>query len=134
MGMIKAEVSAGELLDKISILEIKAEKIHQPDKLKNVRFELAKLRQVRDEELRNWHLTDDLYISLKAVNEALWEIEDQLRILERRKDFSQEFIKLARMVYFENDKRARLKRAINEKLGSSIIEEKQYVDYSTSSP
>lgn len=132
MGMIRAEISAGELLDKISILEIKSEKIGKPEKLKNIRFELEKLRKVRDEELRDWHLIDDIYLELKDVNESLWVIEDQLRILESRKNFDQEFIRLARLVYFENDKRAVLKRRINEKLGSHIIEEKHYVDYSAS--
>lgn len=130
MSKIKAEVSAGELLDKISILEIKMERIQDKSKRKNVMTELECLTTVRNSELKNWHLIDDLYIQLKDVNESLWDIEDKLRILEVAQDFNQNFIQLARLVYFENDKRARLKREINEKLGSEIVEEKYYVNYS----
>lgn len=130
MSKIKAEVSAGELLDKISILEIKMERIQDKSKRKNVMTELECLTTVRNSELKNWHLIDDLYIQLKDVNESLWDIEDKLRILEVEQDFNQDFIQLARLVYFENDKRARLKREINEKLGSEIVEEKYYVNYS----
>lgn len=130
MSKIKAEVSAGELLDKISILEIKMERIQDKTKRRNVMTELNCLTSVRDAELRNWNLIDDVYLQLKDVNEKLWDIEDKLRVLEQQQEFDKEFIQLARLVYFENDKRARLKRIINEKLGSEIVEEKFYVNYS----
>lgn len=130
MSKIKAEVSAGELLDKISILEIKMERIQDKTKRRNVMTELNCLTSVRDSELRDWNLIDDVYLQLKDVNEKLWDVEDKLRKFEQQQEFDQEFIQLARMVYFENDKRARLKRTINEKLGSEIVEEKNYVNYS----
>lgn len=130
MSKIVAEISAGELLDKISILEIKLLKFQDEKKRKNVRRELECLINVREQELKNWQLIQDTYLILKDTNERLWDIEDRLRILENEKNFSQEFIEHARLVYYENDKRARLKRIINEKLGSELIEEKQYVNYS----
>lgn len=130
MSKIVAEISAGELLDKISILEIKLQKIQDGQKRQNVRHEFECLVHVRDRELKNWRIIEDTYLILKDTNERLWEIEDRLRILESEKNFSQEFIEHARLVYYENDKRARLKRMINEKLGSDLIEEKQYVNYS----
>ncbi len=126
---IKVEIAPGELIDKITILQIKAERIRDEDKLKNVRTELDVLAQARDGAIAPSAQLDDLSGQLKAVNEALWEIEDSIRDCERQQDFGPKFIELARSVYRSNDRRAALKRQINELLGSSLIEEKSYADY-----
>jgi Family of unknown function (DUF6165) len=124
-----APVSFGELIDKIVILEIKAAKIQNPQKLDNVRNELALLTEARagfslsDEEV------GDLKRDLKQVNEVLWDIEDKIRVCERDKSFGPEFIALARRVYKTNDQRAAIKRQINELAGSAIVEEKSYQEY-----
>jgi hypothetical protein len=129
MKPILVEIAPGELVDKITILEIKRVRITQPDKLRNVEVELATLDDARSkamppsEELRR--LTDQL----REVNEALWVIEDDIRQCERDGDFGTRFIDLARSVYRQNDKRAALKRQINDVLGSKIIEEKSYAKY-----
>jgi hypothetical protein len=126
---LTVKTSPGEYLDKLSILEIKSERMSDPAKLANVRRELELLR-------RDWaasplarHDVSALVGELKAVNEALWEIEDHIRLKEAEKAFDGEFIELARSVYRTNDRRAALKRALNERLGSEIVEEKSYADY-----
>lgn len=129
MDKIEVEVSAGELLDKISILEIKDERIENEEKLMNVRKELKILENVRNEMIERTSELDKIYLSLKKTNEKLWEIEDQIRDCERNKDFGAKFVTLARSVYMENDKRCSLKREINELLKSSLMEEKSYAEY-----
>jgi hypothetical protein len=124
-------VSFGELLDKITILEIKAERIRDEAKLANVRRELTEVQSVwRDSAQSSINITAP-YAALKAANERLWMIEDEIRLKESRREFDQEFIRLARSVYFENDERARLKRELNVALGSVYVEEKSYADYLT---
>ncbi len=120
------ETSAGELIDKITILEIKSEWISDPDKLRNVRNELESLRAVRDRAIVPSERVLTLTAELRAVNEAIWKAEDELRLCERAGEFGSSFIELARSVYKNNDRRAALKRAINEHLRSRIIEEKSY--------
>jgi tetratricopeptide (TPR) repeat protein len=128
LGPLAVEVAAGELLDKITILEIKSERISDAAKLANVHRELAALAAARERVLRRGGLAE-LIAELKGVNEALWEIEDELRVLERQRDFGPRFIELARSVYHQNDRRAAVKRRINEALGSRLIEEKSYQSY-----
>ena len=127
--LVTVDISPGELVDKITILEIKLERITGEAKLQNVRTEWTVLTQARDANLPRSTELDDLTARLKEVNENLWVIEDDIRDCERQKDFSDEFIRLARAVYFNNDDRARLKRRINELLGSPLIEEKSYATY-----
>lgn len=129
MSQISIPVSYGELIDKITILEIKAERIADAAKLKNIRHELDLLVQVWTADA---HSAIDLSAErarLKAVNQALWDIEDRIRLKEKARAFDAEFVELARSVYVRNDERAAIKRAINERLGSSLIEEKSYQDY-----
>ena len=126
---IVAEISAGELLDKISILEIKLEKIKSEESKIEINKEYKMLKMILKE---NVELTEDLTNlskEIKAVNLILWNIEDELRKCEKNKDFSKTFIELARAVYFNNDKRAKIKSKINSMLGSNIREVKHYVDY-----
>ena len=126
---IMVEVAPGELIDKITILQIKTERIDDADKVKNVRIELEVLETARDSVIQSSVELDRLTAELKSVNEALWVIEDDIRDCERDKDFGPKFIELARSVYRTNDRRAAAKREINELLGSKIIEEKSYADY-----
>ncbi len=126
---ILVPISPGELIDKITILEIKSERIADAAKLQHVRTELAALRTVSDQALEPTERLLRLAAELRAINEALWEIEDAIRLCEREEDFGPGFIALARSVYHQNDKRAALKRQINELLGSELIEEKAYQDY-----
>lgn len=126
---ILVEIAPGELVDKLTILEIKSERIDAPDMLRNVRYELTALDRVRQEALSPSPELDALAAELKQVNVALWDIEDAIRRCERAQDFGPRFVELARAVYRTNDRRAQLKRAINDLLGSQIIEEKQYVAY-----
>jgi hypothetical protein len=123
------EVSPGELLDKISILEIKRERIADPAKLKNIRYELQLYRDTFEAHVQATGELTALLDDLKAVNEALWDIEDEIRECEARQDFAERFIELARSVYRTNDRRAAIKRRINLLCGSSIIEEKSYTQY-----
>jgi hypothetical protein len=123
------EVSPGELIDKLTILEIKLREISDKGKLANVKLEYDLLAQALDAEVAPTASLAALQAELKAVNEALWKIEDDIREQERRQDFGPEFIRLARAVYRTNDVRARLKRQINELLNSSIVEEKAYASY-----
>ena len=126
---ILVEVAPGELIDKITILEIKLERIKEEAKLINVRLELKNLVEARDCALISNAQLNSLSAKLKAANEALWEIEDEIRNSEREKEFGSAFVSLARSVYITNDKRADLKRQINELLSSSLIEEKSYSNY-----
>ena len=128
---IKIELSIGELLDKISILQIKAERIDDPSKVKNINKELDVLMSLwNDSPYSDTNLSSETN-ELKNINEALWDIEDKIRDKERNQLFDKDFIELARSVYFTNDKRAEIKRIINGKTGSELIEEKSYSDYST---
>ena len=122
-------VSWGELLDKITILQIKSERIHDTRKLKNISHELELLVTVRDCEISNPPGLMDVVADLRRANERLWEIEDAIRLCEKEQDFGLRFIELARSVYMTNDLRAGLKYQINELLGSQVIEEKSYESY-----
>ena len=129
MSEILAPVSFGELLDKITILQIKSERMTDPAKLANVRKELLALERIWNEHPSSNIEVSSLTKSLKAVNEKLWDIEDDIRILEKEQRFDKDFIALARSVYFENDDRARIKKELNFALGSSYVEENSYQDY-----
>jgi predicted nucleic acid-binding Zn-ribbon protein len=122
-------IAPGELIDKITILRIKSERISDDAKLKNIRTELDILQKTQAEEVPQSAEMTRLEGELKTVNEALWDIEDDIRDCERDKDFGEEFIRLARAVYITNDKRAALKKEINLLLGSTIVEEKSYAKY-----
>lgn len=126
---VTVEISPGELLDKITILEIKSERITDPEKLHNVHVQLETLTAARDAALSGGAELDRLTADLKAVNECLWEIEDDIRECERERDFGTRFIELARSVYRSNDRRAAVKRQIDELLGSRLVEEKSYETY-----
>ena len=127
---IKIELSIGELLDKISILQIKAERIDDPSKVKNINKELDVLMSLwNDSPYSDTNLSSEIN-ELKNINEALWDIEDKIRDKERNRVFDKGFIELARAVYITNDKRANIKRIINSKTGSELIEEKSYSNYS----
>ena len=128
-GTVKVEISAGELIDKLTILQIKVERIEDPDKLANVRIALRHLSRIRDEALSRSDELAGLEESLKAFNEKLWDIEDEIRNCEAAKDFGPRFIELARSVYQTNDKRAAVKKQIDELFGSTITEEKSYANY-----
>ena len=129
MQTIKVEIAPGELIDKITILEIKTERITDPAKVRNVGIELETLSSVRDEAIDASTKLAELTSGLKEINGQLWVIEDDIRDCERSQDFGPKFIELARSVYRCNDRRAELKREINELLGSRLIEEKSYSDY-----
>jgi len=131
---VPIDIAPGELLDRISILEIKRVRIADPAKLRNVRSELDQLSSTRDRWLPRSPAMERLVDDLLSVNEAIWEVEDELRECERRRDFGARFIELARSVYRNNDRRAAIKRTINEQLGSSIIEEKGYRAYDRARP
>lgn len=129
MSLIQVPVSYGELIDKITILEIKARQISDPAKLANVRNELDLLNATWANDSASQTDIGDERARLLAVNEALWDIEDRIRLKERAQAFDGEFVELARAVYFRNDERAAVKREINLKLGSQLVEEKSYQDY-----
>ena len=124
--IINAPISIGELVDKITILEIKKNKFKN-SKLENVLKELSFLRKLI--EKHQIEITDDLFTQLKEINLKLWNIEDQIRIKEKNKEFDNIFIELARSVYFNNDKRAEIKKRINRLSNSEITEEKSYAEY-----
>lgn len=126
---VNVEISPGELIDKITILEIKSERIEEIAKLKNVRLELKTLNDSRDAAIPTSEELTRITEKLKSINEELWNIEDRIRDCEREKDFGDRFIELARAVYHSNDQRAAYKREINTLLGSHLIEEKSYSDY-----
>lgn len=129
MSLIQVPVSFGELIDKITILEIKSKQMTDPAKLANVRNELQQLDATWAAHPASATDIADERARLLAVNEALWDIEDRIRLKEKAQAFDQEFIELARSVYFRNDERAAVKREINLKLGSQLVEEKSYQDY-----
>ena len=129
MNKILIEVSVGELLDKISILEIKKEKIKDLDKLKFINDEYLILKKQLDENITLNDELKKLYEELKAINTKLWDIEDNKRMCEKNSDFGENFIKLSRDVHFFNDDRAKIKLAINNITGSKIKEIKQYTNY-----
>lgn len=126
---ITVETAPGELIDKITILEIKAMKIQDAEKVRNVQVELQTLASARDQAISATPELEELTAQLKTANQQLWGIEDDIRDCEREKEFGEKFIQLARSVYHTNDRRAALKREINELLGSHLIEEKSYSDY-----
>jgi len=126
---IKIDEAPGELIDKITILEIKAERIDDERKRANVTYELATLSNARELAIETSDQIRELSGLLKAVNEKLWEIEDEIRLCEREEDFGEKFVELARSVYRFNDERAEIKRVINTMLGARIVEEKSYADY-----
>ena len=129
MSLVSTPMSVGELLDKVTILEIKADKIKDKDKLKNINHELQLLTKTWQETGLISGKTDELKQALKTVNLRLWKIEDDIRIYEKNKNFGDEFVQLARSVYYENDDRAALKKQINEATGSELTEEKSYESY-----
>ena len=126
---ILSEISAGELLDKISILEIKREKIKGKTNKQEINKEYKVLKETQNSSIELTEKMKTLFNEIKVVNLNLWNIEDKLRICEKNKDFGQNFIELARSVYLNNDKRSKIKSKINEISGSNIKEIKQYVDY-----
>ena len=126
---IQSEISSGELLDKISILEIKLKKIKDKENLKEINKEYAILKQSQNLNIKLTNKSKDLFDELKKVNLNLWDIEDKLRICEKNKDFGEKFIELARGVYINNDSRSKIKSEINKLLGSNIKEIKQYSNY-----
>ena len=126
---IQSEISAGELLDKISILEIKLQKITNKNNLEEVKKEYEILKDTQRSAVEFSDKIKNLFNSIKEVNLKLWNIEDEIRICEKNNDFGNKFIELARKVYLNNDKRSKIKSEINKTLGSNIKEIKQYVDY-----
>ena len=130
MKEILVPISPGELLDKITILEIKSERMDDPQKVANVRHELGLLSKVWSDSVTEDTTISDFHRLLKSINEELWEIEDDIRDEERHDRVGERFIELARAVYVTNDKRARAKKDVNLHLGSDIVEEKSYKDYS----
>ena len=129
MNTILVEVSVGELLDKISILEIKKEKIKDSEKLKFINDEYKVLKDQLDKNVKSDEKIDKLFQSLKEINSKLWIIEDDKRLCEKNSDFSEKFIKLSRDVHFLNDDRAKIKLEINQHTGSKIKEIKKYTNY-----
>jgi hypothetical protein len=129
MNKIIVEVSTGELLDKISILEIKQEKIKDPEKLKFINNEHSILKDQLEKNVKSDDKLKDLYQSLKEINAKLWLIEDDKRQCEKDKDFGEKFIRLSRDVHFLNDDRAKIKLKINNHTGSAIKEIKEYTSY-----
>ena len=129
MNTILVEVSVGELLDKISILEIKKEKIKDSEKLKFINDEYEVLKDQLDKNVKSNEKIDKLFQTLKEINSKLWVIEDDKRLCEKNSDFSEKFIKLSRDVHFLNDDRAKIKLEINTHTGSKIQEIKQYTNY-----
>ena len=129
MNKILVEVSVGELLDKISILEIKQEKIKDPEKLKFINAEHSILKDQLDNSVKSDEKLNTLFNSLKDINAKLWVIEDDKRLCEKNSDFTEKFIKLSRDVHFLNDDRAKIKLEMNNHTGSKIKEIKEYTSY-----
>jgi predicted nucleic acid-binding Zn-ribbon protein len=129
MNKILVEVSVGELLDKISILEIKSNKIKDPDKLNFINDEYKILKDQLNTNIKDYSKIESLYNALKEVNLKLWSIEDGKRLCEKNSDFGEKFIKLSRDVHFLNDERSKIKLEINNKTGSKIREIKEYTKY-----
>jgi prefoldin subunit 5 len=130
MDIIQVPVSPGEVLDKITILEIKSERIDDSKKVANVRRELELLDATWRQFVEQDETVNRIHAELKTINGALWEIEDDIRDKERAREFDERFIELARSVYVTNDQRANAKKELNIYLGSEIVEEKSYQDYS----
>ena len=126
---ILSEISAGELLDKISILEIKLDKIKNKNSQEEINKEYKLLKEAQNSKIEANEKIQQLFEKVKEVNLKLWNIEDKIRICEKNKEFGKEFIELARAVYSTNDARSKIKSEINDLLGSNIKEVKQYVDY-----
>ena len=129
MNKIIIEVSIGELLDKISILEIKLQKIKNPEKLRFIKDEYSILKDQLEKKIKSSGELDELYKSLKEINSKLWVIEDEKRLCEKEKEFDEKFIKLSREVHFLNDDRAKIKLEINNLTNSKIKEIKEYTNY-----
>ena len=129
MNKILTEISAGELLDKISILEIKLSKIKNHVLLNEVRKEYEILNEAKSKNISFSEKIDILYNNLKETNKKLWEIENEIRLCEKNSDFKEKFIQVSRDIYFANDKRSKIKLEINKILGSNIKEVKQYTEY-----
>ena len=129
MNKILVEVSVGELLDKLTILEIKQEKIKDPEKLKYINDEYSVLKDQLNKSVKSDPKLDELFNSLKKVNEKLWVIEDDKRLCEKSSDFGDKFVKLSREVHVLNDERAKIKLEINNLTGSKIKEIKEYTKY-----
>ena len=127
---IKIQISPGELIDKFTILDIKLNRIKEKEKTQNIRKEHKILKRQIEKKLPKSKRLSALISKLKTINKTLWDIEDQIRVCERKQDFEKKFIKLARSVYQKNDLRSSYKREINKLLGSEIIEEKSYESYS----
>ena len=125
-GIVKIEVSNGEIIDKLTILQLKIERINDSKKLKNLRKEYAELKEYASSIMDS---SDPLYQDLYSINSELWDIEDHIRELERKKDFGKDFIATARSVYIKNDRRAAIKREINIRTSSDLLEEKSYRKY-----
>ncbi len=126
---IKTQISVGELLDKISILKIKSKKIEDEEKLLNIRLELESLMKISEKKLNSYKSLTLRLNDLIKVNSLLWDIEDNIREKENKNEFDEEFINLARSVYFTNDKRFEIKKLINQESGSEFKEEKSYKKY-----
>ena len=129
MSKILTEISAGELLDKLSILEIKLNKIKNPALLKEIKKDYNIINEAKNKNINSSNEINVLYTDLKKTNEQLWEIEDKIRLCEKNSDFKDKFIQLARDVYFKNGKRSKIKSEINKISGSNIQEVKQYTQY-----
>ena len=129
MSKILTEISAGELLDKLSILEIKLNKIKNPALLQEIKKDYNIINEAKNKNINSSNEINVLYTDLKKINEQLWEIEDKIRLCEKNSDFKDKFIQLARDVYLKNDKRSKIKLEINKILGSNIKEVKQYTQY-----
>ena len=129
MSKILTEISAGELLDKLSILEIKLNKIKNPALLQEIKKDYNIINEAKNKNINSSDEINVLYTDLKKINEQLWEIEDKIRLCEKNSDFKDKFVQLARDVYLKNDKRSKIKLEINKILGSNIKEVKQYTQY-----
>ena len=129
MRKILIEISAGELLDKLSILEIKLNKIKNPSLLQEIKKEYDTLNKTKNNNINSSNEIDILYKNLKEINEKLWKIENEKRLCEKNSDFNDKFVQLARDVYIVNDKRSKIKLEINKILNSNIKEVKQYTQY-----
>ena len=129
MSKILTEISAGELLDKLSILEIKLNKIKNPALLQEIKKEYNTINEAKNNNINSSNEIDILYKNLKETNEKLWDIENEKRLCEKNSDFNSKFVQLAREVYKENDRRSKIKLEINKVLGSNIKEVKQYTEY-----
>ena len=129
MNKILVEVSIGELLDKISILDIKKDKIKDSKNLEHIEYEYQILKKEYDDKVKSDDKLKSLYLSLKEINSKLWVIEDEKRLCEKNSDFGENFIKLSRSVHFLNDDRAKIKLEINNHTGSKIKEIKEYTKY-----